>query len=72
MREMADQLDTVHVVGGPDLNAQLITLTADVAALRRQLQEQAQVIAQLQAKREIHCCPWWARPWHRHHARRAT
>jgi hypothetical protein len=72
MREAADQLDMARVGGGSDLNAQLITLTAEVAELRRQLQDQAQVIAQLQAERDVHCCPWWAQPWHRDHASRAT
>lgn len=72
MRETVDQLDTARGVGGSDLNAQLITLMAEVAELRRRLQDQAQVIAQLQAAREVHCCPWWAQPWHRDHASRAT
>jgi hypothetical protein len=30
------------------------------------------VIARLQTARELHCCPWWAQPWHREHASRAT
>jgi hypothetical protein len=72
MRETADQLDTAGVVGGTDLNAQLITLTAEVAELRRRLHDQSQLIAQLQAARGVHCCPWWAQPWHRDHASRAT
>ena len=72
MRETADQLETARGGGGSDLHAQLIRLTAEVTELRRQLHHQAQVIALLQAERELHCCPWWAQPWHRDHANRAT
>jgi hypothetical protein len=72
MRETADQLDPGRGMGDADLKAQLITLTAEVTELRRQVQNQAQMIAQLQAERERSCCPWWAQPWHRDHASRLT
>jgi hypothetical protein len=72
MMKTTDQLDPSCANVGADAQAQIRALAAEVADLRRQLQGQAQVLAELQAECEGTCCPWHAQPWHRDHASRAT